>query len=385
VRKLLLPYFKENLNPAIRSKLWDEYVELTVEARRLKEIVEEESSFAIEQIELAVQQIEKEIAQLDELIERTSLPRITARMAIGKKEELYITIQKQLSFLNTWATRLNALRKEVMKTGMRIRFKTKLFKQISHLGDLVFPKRKELIEKMSKEFEQDVETFISAHFQGEQIVGAPYYQIREEIKALQGMAKFFTLSSPIFHKTRQKLSECWDQIRVLEKEHKKESLEKKRVFTEERAVKVKEEQEKAKIFAEEEKERIRLQKESLEKVQEAIRSLQEEMGSLDSESVTRKLEVLKKEIEKLLISEWEKRQLFVQVRRLQNLYATKKEEATLNGAEGNSLENLQLVLQQKRERRQEMKETLDGYRKQLGGSSLDFQKSIHLREWMDME
>ena len=28
---------------------------------------------------------------------------------------------------------------------------------------------------------------------------------------------------------------------------------------------------------------------------------------------------------------------------------------------------------------------LDGYRKQLGGSSLDFQQSIYLREWIDLE
>src|SRR5579871_3448622 len=40
-RRQILPCFKENLNPAIRSKLWGEYVELTVEARRLKEILEE--------------------------------------------------------------------------------------------------------------------------------------------------------------------------------------------------------------------------------------------------------------------------------------------------------------------------------------------------------
>ena len=33
-RRQILGCFKENLNPAIRSKLWGEYVELTVEARR---------------------------------------------------------------------------------------------------------------------------------------------------------------------------------------------------------------------------------------------------------------------------------------------------------------------------------------------------------------
>ena len=36
-RRDLLPLFKHNLGPAIRSKLWSEFVDLTVEARRLKE------------------------------------------------------------------------------------------------------------------------------------------------------------------------------------------------------------------------------------------------------------------------------------------------------------------------------------------------------------
>src|SRR3990167_8210893 len=57
-RRQILSRFKENLNPAIRSTLWNEYVELTVEARRLKEILEEHSAFAMEQIDLAVQSIE---------------------------------------------------------------------------------------------------------------------------------------------------------------------------------------------------------------------------------------------------------------------------------------------------------------------------------------
>src|SRR3989338_3855667 len=58
MRKALLSLFKENLNPLVRSKLWAEYIELTVEARHLKEILEEESVFAMEQIGLAIESLQ---------------------------------------------------------------------------------------------------------------------------------------------------------------------------------------------------------------------------------------------------------------------------------------------------------------------------------------
>lgn len=384
VRKSMLAFFKENLNPAIRSKLWDEYVELTVEARRLKEIMEEESAFAIEQIELAITSIETEVAQFDELAASANILNVGKSIAIGKKEEFYSKIQRELSLLNTWAARLNALRKEVMKTDMRIRFKTKLFKRISHLGDQIFPKRKELIAAISNEFDLDVDRFVKEHFQGEQIIGAPYYKLREEVKELQGMAKVFTLSSPVFHRTRQILSECWDKIRNVEKEQKKDFLEKKRVATEERAERQKEENEKKKAAAEEEKARMQARKESFNKVQEALQSLREG-NSLDESAFHEKIAETKKEIEKLIIASWEKEKLLIDIRAIESVFAERKETFLLESSEGNSSKNLQLVLQLKKERRQEMKEILDGYRKRLGGSNLDFQQAIHLREWIDLE
>src|SRR5690242_12341464 len=67
-RKTVLPFFKENINIAIRSKLWGEYVELTSEARRLKDILEEQSAFATEQIDLAIQALEKDLSQFDHFL-----------------------------------------------------------------------------------------------------------------------------------------------------------------------------------------------------------------------------------------------------------------------------------------------------------------------------
>src|SRR3989344_4016959 len=70
-RKKILPLFRENLGAVIRSKLWEQYVELTVEARRLKEILEEQSSFAIEQIDLAIQAIESDLVNFEDLLARS--------------------------------------------------------------------------------------------------------------------------------------------------------------------------------------------------------------------------------------------------------------------------------------------------------------------------
>lgn len=234
-RKLVLPSFKENINAAIRSKLWNEYVELTVEARRLKEILEEQSSFAMEQIDLAIQALESEAGNFQNLLAQAGEIRFPDNCRIiQQKSDVYNRIQGELNLLNTLASRLNALRKEILKTEMRIRFKTKFFKRLSELGDQIFPKRKELIEAVSGEFEKDVEHFIDKHFKGGQAVGAPYYALREEIKSLQGMSKVLTLSSGCFSRTRTKLSECWDIVKNLEKEHKKEVNQKRQASSEKR-------------------------------------------------------------------------------------------------------------------------------------------------------
>ena len=441
-RRLILPCFKENLNPAIRSKLWGEYVELTVEARRLKEILEEQSAFAMEQIDLAIGSIEGDLTNFAALLAQAAeLSFREVSETIAKKRDIYDKIQRELNLLNTLASRLNSLRKEVIKTDMRIRFKTKFFKRLSQLGDQIFPKRKELIEMVSGEFEKDVDHFIELYFQGEQTAHAPYYVLREEIKALQGMAKVFTLSSGAFNRTRLKLSSCWDKIKVVEKEHKKELFEKKQASSEQRTLiekKIEEikakagelslrdldqqidevfkemrnvslhrddvrflrdelsnlrvphiaaQEQKAKELEEAEKELLRLKKEKIVQIKEAIISLQKEGSQLDVEPFSARFEEIARDIESLAISKIEKQQLDRLLRPLKDLLADKKEHSLINLSEDDrkTLENLRLVLSQRKERRQEIKETLEGYRKLLGGSSLDFEKAMHVRELIDLE
>lgn len=441
-RRLVLPCFKENLNPAIRSKLWDEYVELTVEARRLKEILEEQSAFAVEQIDLAVRSMETEMENLNELLAQSkdfSLP-VTSELLSGKISQ-YEELQRELQLLNTLASRLNSLRKEVIQTDMRIRFKTKFFKRLSQLGDAIFPRRKVLIDQVSSEFEKDIDRFIAAYFQGGQVVGAPYYALREEIKALQSIAKFLTLASGAFNRTRLKLSECWDQIRELEKDRKKEILELKQASSEQRQLieqKIEElkaksaelslrdldleidavlkemrnvslhrddvrslrdelsalrgphlaaQEQRARELEAAEKEALRIKKEKLLKIKDAAAVLQKEGQDLDLDTFSSRYAEIMQETETLSLSKIEKQQLDRQLRSLKDLFAEKKEHSLINLSEDDRkvLENLRLVLEQKKERRQEIRETLEGYRKLLGGSSLDFEKAMHIRELIDQE
>ncbi len=441
-RRFILPFFKENLNTAIRSKLWNEYVELTVEARRLKEILEEQSAFAMEQIDLAIKALEHDVVHFEQLLATVAEVGFSdASQTIRQKANVYSKIQRELNLLNTLASRLNSLRKEIIKTDMRIRFKTKFFKRLSELGDHIFPKRKELIEAISSEFEKDVDQFILNHFKGEEIVGAPYYALREEIKALQSMAKVFTLNSGVFTRTRLKLSECWDKVKVLEKEHKKEVFEKKQASSEQRqgiqaridAVKAKAleismselnqeidaisdemrsvplhrddvrylreelyrlrephlaaQEQKAKELELAEKEKLRQKRELMVALKEKIAHFSKQGEKMELEALLSAFSEIETQLAQIEASKMEKQQIERSLRPLKDLIAEKKEHSLLNLSEDDkkALENLKLVLQQRKERRQEIKVQLEIYRKTLGGSNLDFEKAMHCQELVEQE
>lgn len=382
-RRLVLPCFRENINIAIRSKLWGEYVELTTEARRLKDILEEQSSFAAEQIDLAIQALEKEISHFEGIlaeIQEIYFPE--ASPTVRERREFYNQVQRELNLLNTLASRLTGLRKEIIKTDMRIRFKTRFLKRLSSLGDHVFPKRKELIDQVSREFEQDVEKFVVRHFKESEVIGAPYFAVREEIKALQAMAKILTLSSGVFSRTRLRLSECWDKVRHLEKEYKRKQTEKLRDLAP-----LPIEEQKLRELEAIEREKLRIKREKGTALKEQIIQLQKEAGEIDLELLTTRYETLFCECEEWGGSKQEKQPLQRLLRNVHDLLVERQENTLLNLSEDDrkTLENLRLVLEQKRERRLEIKEQIEACRKALGASSLDFEKAIYYRELMDQE
>ncbi|MBA2729044.1 MAG: hypothetical protein H0U49_12840 [Parachlamydiaceae bacterium] len=229
-RAIALTLFKENIAPVERVKLWDRYTALSKESRRLKSLFDEQGAFASEQIEIAVTALEKELDNPEEALSKMPEANFLENCStlIPKKDDYYLT-QSHLNLLNAQAGRITALRKELIHTEMRVRQKNKFFQRLSSAGDKVFPKRKELINHLSQQFGEDIQAFIDRYFAQESPHDSPFF-LREEIKALQGVAKELTLNTQSFTRTRMALSECWDKLKLFEKERKKVRSEQKELF-----------------------------------------------------------------------------------------------------------------------------------------------------------
>ncbi len=434
-RRLVLPIFKEAAGSAIRSELWNACVELTVEARRLKEILEEQSAFSMEQIDLAIQALETDLSRLSDLVEQGASLSLESSVILQEKEDIYNQVQKELNLLNALASRINSLRKEAIQTDMRIRFRAKFLKRLSEAGDKVFPRRKELIDEVSRQFEADVNEFAETHFKEGQVVGAPYFALREEIKTLQSIAKLLTLSSGAFNRTRLRLSECWDVIRGVEKEYKKEVAEKRAASSEKRGEIEKKigelglkageltlrqvddalfslskemreidlsrddvrflkeemgkvraplaalDEERRRAAEEAEKDRVRQKRERADAVRNRIEAFK------TSDHRAEDLAEIEKDLDALELPKLEKQQIERKLRPLRDLVEEKRERELLNLSDDQkqSLDTLRTLLKQKKEKRSEIKEQIDQHRKLLGGSSLDFEKALSYRELVDSE
>ena len=441
-RKLCLPLFKENIAPKVRSQLWSSYIELSTEAKRLKEILDEQSAFAIEQIELAIQALERDLEHYELLLSQAETPVLLESVTLKDKEELYNQIQRELLLLNTLAARVNAMRKEVVKTEMRIRVKNKLLERLSVCGDRIFPRRKELIKNISHEFMSDVGKFIESYFQDEEFKDLHLYSLREEIKQLQSIAKILTLNTHAFTETRIKLSQCWDKIKNREKERKKETQLKRQEFKQNFDLVL----EKIKSFAESclagmsvdesnkqadeifgfmktlelgrdeirllkdeiykakqgpldrargiELERQKKEREADTKRRSTINALKEELnslcnqaGSLDAETLIAKRDELHRQFEEIALAKAEKQIVDRLFKQLKDIVDDKKEKTLLMLSEDDqkALEQLKAVLEERKQRRQEIKNQLENYRKLLGGSGFDFEKAMMYREIIETE
>lgn len=442
-RTLCLELFKLNVNPLLRTPLWTKYIELSKEARRVKEILEEQSAFASEQIDLAIQALENDIGRNGETIQNGDLqPLAISCQAVEKKMDFYKQVQGELDLLNTQAARINGLRKELIKTEMRIRQKNRFFQRLSAAGDKVFPRRKELIKELSNSFMEDVETFIRQNFNGEQ-GGEALFALREEIKALQGVAKLLTLNTHSFTHTRLRLSECWDSIKEHEKERKKERAQQRTVFKQ-NFVEV---QEKIRIFneafqaggvslgeaskqldeiahfmrevdlgrdevkelrealqnarkpifdkqKEEEQERLRQEDERDRARKQRIVELHAEcaaliakVNELDAEALSSERDALTLKITQASITKLEKQELERVLKPLRDIISEKKEQALLSLSDDDRqmLGQLKQLLKDKKERRQEIRTQVEQLRKACGSSGLDFEQSMRINAQLEEE
>lgn len=435
-RNICLQIFKENIAPAVRMILWAKYNDLSKEARRLKEILDEQSAFAVEQIEMAVKALEDDIISFEEQLEK--MHRIDFQMtsiALEKTMPRYERLQRELNLLNTQASRINAMRKELIRTEMRVRQKNKFFQRLSAAGDKVFPKRKELIKEVSQIFISDVDSFIAVYFAKESFDGS-LFALREEIKTLQNMAKVLTLNTHAFTHTRMRLSECWDRIKNEDKERKKERSHQKTLFKQNLDESMQKLQEFNQNYqtqmpsiaeATKQLDELVAHIRSLEHGRDELRTLKEEVHAARKPILERvqaqeaerlnhdqerenqrrqKILTIKKQAEELLKSsesldadsiesqrdaiidliasssmgKVDKQEVERQLKPLRDLISEKRETSILALSEDDrqSLQQLKEVLKQRKERRQEIKLQIDALRKSAGASGLDFGQAMNI-------
>lgn len=444
LRKLALVYFKENITPNARATLWPKYSELSKEARRLKEMFDEQSAFAVEQINMAIDGLEAEVTNFEECISKhEDIDFQFQSQFLQDTLANYNDQQKRLNLLNAHAARVNTLRKELMKVDMRVKQKNKFFQRLSEAGDKIFPLRKELIKNLSDQFILDVNRFIETYFSKEEAKDSVFF-LREEIKSLQGIAKMLTLNTHSFTSTRLRLSELWDKLKNVDKERRKERAEKKEVFkqnSDEIHKKILEFIEKFqtenlpfavsnKILDEIQKhmrdvelgrDEVKLLKEELNNARKLVsdKSREEELNRQEEEweklQVKKgKVDLLKQQIDNLIsgvhgfslkeiessrealyleivefkdLSTRERNDLERPLRALNDVIDTKREELLLNLSEDDqeALKNLKEVLKQRKKRRKEIKDSYDSLRKLAGSSGLDFEKAMLHNEQLNIE
>lgn len=442
IKQLCLPLFKESISPKMRAQLWASYVELSLEAKRLKGILDEQSAFASEQIELALQAIERDVGLQETLVAQKAVSiELGSLVSLQANASLYEELQRKLQVLSQFAARLSGLRKEVLQTEMRIRIKNQFLSRLSSCGDLVFPKRRELIQEISSLFKGDIDRFVSDHFQKEELDTLPFYALREEIKQLQAVAKILALSTPVFMQTRLQLSECWDRVKQKDKERKEHSSQKRQVFkqnfelvatkiapfkiacqegelTDEECLakaheisqlmkeldlgreevfllrkeltdsknlvldraQLKLAERKQFLDAEEKK-----RKEKVVQFQEKIESCRALLEERSFTEVTEQIQQLVDEGKSFSLIQEEKRAIDNAMKLLREGLHAKKMKDLLNlPAESRmALEQLRQALTENEARRLEMKKQIEASRKVLGSSGLDFEKAMLYRETIE--
>jgi hypothetical protein len=449
IRNLCASLFKEISNPLLRAHLWDQYTTLCREARNLKDFLDEQSAFAAEQFETAIAAQEKEL--LHDNAEALKYPEFQWEIfsvILESKKEQYHQLQRELAYLNVHASRINSLRKDLIHTNMRIKYKNQFFRRLSILGDAIFPKRKELSKTLSLLFAGDVQAFVEEYF-SQETLNVPFYQLREEIKALQGMAKQLTLTTSSFTTTRAQLSKCWDVVKANEQDYKRDQQQKREtskdslkkieealgvfkshfelgewnvdqaykelesiqalaigadlgirekkiardMLSEVRRLVIDRQRQEERQHAEQQKEQQQAMRTAALAFIARVREIMAQMQTLlksstslaeESTSLIEKAEVLLQEGPQLQVPKFEKREVDAVLRALKDLLKDLKEHVMLLSAPS-EFGQLKEMLQQKQMRRTEIKTQLEEYRRAAGRSGLSVDQAMDFMQMISTE
>lgn len=438
-KRMCLEFFKEKIPPHVRTLFWNEYVELSDAIRQVKEVLDEQSSFAEEQIDLAVAAVEKDLQNFETTLnDMGGIELPPESRFLQQNGSKYIRLQKELELYNTFTGRLNGLRKELIQTQMRIRNKNKLFQKLSKLGDLVFPKRKEGIKTLSDLFLADVDRFVGEYFE---VAKGPYFGLKDEIKALQKFAKVLTLGTAAFNQSREKLSGCWDQIKDKEAMHREQRAEQKEKFKQnfdqfaprieafkaecaefkisvngadekiegllsemrqlgfgndemkgikkellesKRVLEDKEREDRKKAIEAEEFEQMRLVK-AHQTLLNDIQEVLDQADVLTLNALVEKWEAFLKEEKSLKISGIEKAVLENRLGSIADYIQEKKWKGALDGSPEELASSLHVLLSERHREKRKIKEALEVHRKIVGGSGLSFEQSLQYQELLREE
>ncbi|NGX27840.1 MAG: hypothetical protein K940chlam1_00009 [Candidatus Anoxychlamydiales bacterium] len=431
IKNICLTLFKEPISASSRVEYWKEYIVLSNEIKSLKYMLNEQTSFEVEQIDLAIQAIEEEMEKYDVVMQAIKDIEIDNKIRMFfTNQDFYFKTQKELNLLNSFAARVNSLRKEIIKIHMRISLKNKLLKRLTIIGDVVFPKRKQFIDQISDEFTKLIDCFMSKTFD---LHRQPFFVLKEQIKSFQNIAKKFTLNTESFTNCRLKLSECWDKVKIAEKSYKKEKQKSKEsvnqimkkihnlksicekdpnvsviekeeseIFNLIKSLELRKEdikflkhkirEAKGPIFKKEEIKKIDklktvnnkedIKKTKLEKIKQTLTSLLENKDLNFEELCQEKIQI-EKEIEAINLLKFEKLMLEKQLRELNHIIEDKKENVNLNTSD--ELKNMLAIFENKKKRRLNVKSHVDNLNKELSGSGLDFEKAMLYRDLIDSE
>ncbi len=302
MKKVCLELFKSEIHRAKRTVFWSEYTALLSQAHALQRIIEEQTNFQAEQIELAIKSLEEEKEEIEVTQEERDL-----FSKIDKTDEL-ARLHKMSLYTHSERQQALSLRKEILKLEIRISQKNKLLGRLSKVCDRIFPKRKAFLLDLTKAFSRLVDEFIQIHFDlsEKKIKTHPtFYHLREKIKAFQVALKELTISNEAYGRIRSQLGDCWDLVSAEEKELKKKSSLKKQEMLKSEKV----EEEKKKKEKEEEAEKKSRVSEALEK-----------LDSLKNKAKRMKLENVVLEYEKLGHSNdhfdsWDKSRIIFEVKK----------------------------------------------------------------------
>ncbi len=106
---------------------------------------------------------------------------------------------------------------------------------------------------------------------------------------------------------------------------------------------------------------------------------------MDLDALTEKSDALIARFADMVLAKAEKQIYDRLFRQLKDALNEKKEKALLNLSEDDmiALDKLNAALEERKERRQEIKNQLESYRKHLGGSGFDFEKAMMYREMIE--